>query len=165
MSLPEDWLDQLKAIYPRRDGPHWWLRVRTLLPQSLSAGATWEEILSGTRGYAAYCDRQAVTGTPYVKPACNFFDYRTQGWSEDFSVPAKPKSAYEQAQAARWEALQVRRAAIAFRAPTTHESADVYETTLRQAEREHRESKGSCATEVARSVPNVVSILTQAKRA
>jgi hypothetical protein len=164
MLLPPDWLEQLQAVYPRRDGPHWWVRVRTILPQSVSAGATWDQILAGTKGYAAYCDRQGFSGTSYVKPACNFFDYRTQGWGEDFSVPEKPKSPAERVQEARWAALQARRAACGFRPPTPIESPDVYETQLRSAEREQLESRGTYSGQGARSVPNVVAILTQTKR-
>jgi len=163
--LPSDYLAQLQAVFPRRDGPHWWHKVRSQIPTALSAGATWEGILKGTQGYAAYCDRQELTGTPYVKPASNFFDYRTQGWSEDFSIPEKPKSAADQAQEARWAGLRARSAAIRFRDPLAVESADIYETQLRQAERAHAENRRSYGGIAANAVPNVVSMLTQAKRA
>jgi hypothetical protein len=36
MSLPLNWLEQLKSGHIHvRDGPQWWMRVRTLLPQSV----------------------------------------------------------------------------------------------------------------------------------
>lgn len=162
MNLPRDWLDILKREYPRRDGPHWWMRVRTLLPQSFSAGATWDEVLAGTRAYRAYCDRQGITGTQYVKPACNWYDYRTQGWTEDYAMPAKPLSPAAQAEAARWEGLRARGEACGFRPPTVVESPDVYETALRRAERERAET---CPPPANAGPANVIAMLAKAKRA
>jgi hypothetical protein len=162
MGLPADWLEILKREYPRRDGPHWWLRVRTLLPQSLSAGAKWEDILEGTRAYRGYCDRQGITGTAYVKPACNWFDYRTQGWTEDYAPPPKPKSPQDLRQEARWAGLQARAAAIGFRGPSAVESADVYETVLRRVEREHAET---CPSSAKNDPASVVTLLVKEKRA
>jgi hypothetical protein len=162
MRLPIDWLEILKREFPRRDGPHWWLRVRTLLPQSVSGGATWDDILAGTRAYAAYCDRQGITGTQYVKPACNWYDYRTQGWTEDYAMPAKPLSPAAQVEAARWVGLRARGEAAAFRPPTAVESPDVYETALRLAERARGETCPSPANNDPRSV---VSMLARSKRA
>lgn len=164
MHLPTDWLDQLKREYPRRDGPQWWLRVRTLLPQSFSAGATWEDVLEGTRAYRAYCDRQQMTGTQYVKPACNWYDYRTQGWTEDYAPPQKPKTQKEIGEERRMEALLARGAACAFRPPSPVESADVYETALRLAERERAASPSGPANR-GPDLENVVSMLGKAKRA
>src|SRR5262245_39384012 len=117
MQLPVDYLEQLQAVFPRRDGPHWWHKVRSQIPTALSSGASWEAILAGARGYAAYCERQQIAGTSFVKPASNFFDYRTQGWTEDFSIPEKPKTAQQLAQEAQWAQLRARSAAIGFRPP------------------------------------------------
>ena len=152
MKLPSDWLEQLKSEYPQRYGPQGWLRVRTILPQSISAGATWEQILSGTRAYREYCLATGSIGTQHVKSASTFFDYRTQGWTEDYAPPQKPQSAAEQKLNARWEQLKARALSIGFRSPMAVESCDVFETFLKRAEREQPSP-----------VQNVVSLLARDK--
>lgn len=161
--LPDNYLEQLKAIFPARDGDNGWFHVRTLIPRALSAGARWDRILAGTQAYRTHCDRKGLTGTEMVKQARTFFG-PAQYW-EEWADMKPPVSAHERAQAAQWAVLRARQAAIQFRDPAAVESPDVYETMLRQAERECRERTGSYSREAAKSIPNVVSILTQAKRA
>lgn len=160
MSLPADYLDQIKAVYPKRWGDQGWLHVRTLIPRALTAGATWEEILQGTKAYAAYCDARGITGSEHVKCARTFYDYRTQGWTEDYAPPPRPKTAADQRLEARWDSLKARATAIGFRPPTPVESADVYETTLRQVERER-----SYATPSANHDPsaNILTLVSKVK--
>lgn len=153
MILPPDWLAQLQAAYPKRYGPQGWIRVRTILPQSVSAGATWDEILSGTKAYRDYCDATGKTGTEHVKSAQTFYDYRVQGWTEDYAPPQKPPSAAEQRLNARWDQLRAQAQAQGFRPPTPVESADVYETAIRQAGREN-----------PRPMAGIIDLLAQRKR-
>jgi len=134
MNLPPDYVEQLKKEYPRRDGDNGWVHVRTLIPRALTAGATWERILAGTRAYKAYCDKNGKTGTELVKQARTFFG-PNQFWDEwaDMEPVKTPRQAAEEV---RWAALRVRAEACGFRSPTAVESPDVYETAMRQAERE-----------------------------
>lgn len=161
MALPDNYLEQLKREYPRRDGDNGWLAVRTLIPRALSAGLSWERILQGTRAYRAHCDRKGLTGTGLVKQAKTF--YGPDQYFEEWADMQPVQSPQERAREARWAGLRARSAAIQFRDPTAMESADVYETVLRRAEREHEECKASYQQSEARDVPNVVSMLTRAK--
>lgn len=160
--LPTDWLEQLQTIYPKRYGPQGWIRVRTLLPQCISAGAKWPAIWVGTKDYKRYCDDTQITGTVHVKAASTFYDFRTQGWTEDYAPQPRPRSAVDLKLEARWDSLKARATTIGFRLPTAVESADVYETVLRRAERER-----SLAAPSATSAPvqKVVSLLARAKGA
>lgn len=161
MTLPADYLDQLKKIYPRRLGDNGWLHVRSLVPRALTMGASWDRILTGTLAYAEHCNVTGKTGTELVKAArtfygpCQYFDE----WA-DMPPIETPK---QRAEAARWAGLRARSAAIQFRDPTAVESADVYETVLRRAEREHEECRASYGGTGARDVPNVVSMLARQK--
>lgn len=163
MNLPTDYLEQLKLEYPKRDGDNGWLHVRTLIPRALSAGACWERILRGTKVYRAHCDRKGLTGSEMVKQARTF--YGPGQYFEEWADMTPHVSAQERAQAARWAGLQARQAACGFRSPTSVESPDVYELQLRSAEREHEESRRSYSRTAARDMPNVVTMLSQAKRA
>lgn len=162
MQLPPDYLELLKKAYPRRLGDNGWLYVRTSVPRALTCGAIWDRILAGTLAYAEHCNVTGKTGTELVKAAktfygpCQYFDE----WA-DMQPVVTPQ---QRVQEARWVALQARRAACGFRPPTPIESPDVYETQLRSAEREQLESSGTYSGQGARNIPNVVAILTQAKR-
>ncbi len=149
MNLPADWWDILQREYPKRYGPQGWIQVRVMVPRALQMGHTWEGILAGTKAYKMYCDDTRITGTEKVQMSKTFYDIRVQGWAEDYAIPEKPKTVADRKSEARWDQLKARAAAIGFRAPTAVESVDVYETTLRQAEREH----GSCNQTVASPGP------------
>ena len=73
MTLPDDWLDQLKAIFPRRDGGHGWGIVRTKIPTAIANGADWGEIMAGTKAYAIWCQKKGHIGTEYVLQAKTFY--------------------------------------------------------------------------------------------
>lgn len=133
--LPPDYLEILKAEYPRRYGDQGWIAVRTLVPRALTAGATWEEILEGTRSYRRFCDATGKTGTELVKQAKTFYGSQ-QLWTEDYSPPQPKRSAQELALEQRWERLRARGVSAGFRAPLPVESPDVYETALRMHERD-----------------------------
>lgn len=135
MKLPQDYLELLKSEYPRRNGEQGWIAVRTLIPRAISAGATWEEILAGTRAYKSYCDRMGKTGSEWIRQAKNFYG-PDQYWTEDYGEPEKPKTAAQISEARRWDGLRDRALASNFRQPMSIESPDVYETQLRHHERE-----------------------------
>jgi hypothetical protein len=130
-----------------------------MVPRALQMGHTWEAILTGARAYKAYCDDRQITGTEHVMCAKTFFDLRTQGWTEDYALPERPKTVADRKLEERWDLLRARAAAIGFRAPTAVESADVYETTLRQVERERL----PCGNSEAKNAPvqKVISLLTK----
>lgn len=161
MQLPTDYLEQLRAEYPRRDGDNGWLHVRSLVPRAITMGATWARILKGTRAYKIHCDRKGLTGSELVKQARTFFG-RDQWW-EEWCDMAPVQTPQQLAQAARWVGLKARSAAIGFRDPTAMESCDVYETVLRRAEREYEDSTGSRRAPIARNIPNVINMLAKAK--
>ena len=84
--IPEDWLEQLKNEYPKRYGGQGWAALRRLIPQRLSEGATWDEILEGTKAYAKFCKHTGKTGTELVKQARTFYG-RDCWFLEDYDVP------------------------------------------------------------------------------
>jgi hypothetical protein len=135
MRLPAEYWEILKAEYPRRYGDQGWIAVRTLVPRALTAGATWDEILEGTRSYKRFCDATGKTGTELVKQAKTFYGPQ-QLWTEDYSPPTPKKSAAQTILEQRWSKLRARAVAIGFRAPLPVESPDVYETALRLYERD-----------------------------
>lgn len=135
MNLPTEYWEILKAEYPRRYGDQGWIAVRTLVPRALTGGATWEEILEGTRAYKRFCDATGKTGTELVKQARTFYGPQ-QLWSEDYSPPPAKRTAKEQVLDQRWEALRARGVSAGFRAPWPIESPDAYETALRMHERD-----------------------------
>ena len=73
MSLPDNWLTHIKAIYPRRDGGQGWGIVQTKVPLAIANGATWEEIFAGAKAYAAHCQRKGLIGTDMVLQAKTFY--------------------------------------------------------------------------------------------
>lgn len=58
MTLPDNWFDQLKAAYPKRDGGQGWPIAATKAAASIANGVEFERILKGTRNYAEYCKRK-----------------------------------------------------------------------------------------------------------
>jgi hypothetical protein len=84
--LPTDWFEQLKSEYPKRYGGQGWAAVRRLIPARLSEGASWDELLNGTKAYAKFCVHTGKTGTELVKQARTFYG-RDCWFSEDYEVP------------------------------------------------------------------------------
>jgi hypothetical protein len=138
MNLPTEYLDLLKANYPRRKGGQGWADTARLVAQHITKGHSWESILAGSRAYKDFCDREGLTGTEYVKQAATFFG-KGQWWAEDYSEPAKPKLPQEIAKERRWQQLHDRADAVGFRYPTAIEKQvdpGIYEGHLREAERQ-----------------------------
>ena len=133
--LPSDYWEILKREYPRRYGDQGWIAVRTLVPRAIGAGATWAEILEGTRAYRRFCDATGKTGTELVKQAKTFYGFN-QLWTEDYSAPEPKRSTADLILESRWTALRTRAVSIGFRTPLPVESPDIYETALRMYERD-----------------------------
>lgn len=133
MRLPEDWLEHLRREYPKRDGDNGWIAVRTLVPRAITAGATWDRILAGTRSYRRHCDEKGKTGTELVKQAKTF--YGPQNYFDEWADMEPVKTPQQAREEAIWASLNERARRIGFREPWGVESHQVYETALREAEK------------------------------
>ncbi len=160
MQLPTDWLEQLKREYPKRDGDNGWIAVRTLVPRALSAGATWDRIMAGTKAYRVHCESTDKSGTAYVKQARTF--YGPEQYFDEWADMLPVKTQKQIAEEARWVMLKDRAAACGFRQPSSVESEGAYETSLRFAEREYAAKLNK---ETARPVAEVINFLSKEKRA
>jgi hypothetical protein len=130
--LPEDWLEQLKAVYPKRDGTHVWSAVPRLVSQALASGAEWDRMFQGAKNYAIHCQRKGMVGTEWVMQARTFVgrDWHFDEWcDQDMRSPAE-----KAADRAR-EALLLRAAKAGFRAQIPGEPDYRYEEALKEAER------------------------------
>lgn len=108
--LPADWLDQLKAAYPKRDGGGDGKKIVTrLVLKAVAEGAEWERILRGAQNYARYCGRKGFTGTEYVMMLQTFVgrDWHFDDWADkDLRTPAQKREDAER------EALTMRAQAL-----------------------------------------------------
>ena len=84
--LPTDFLDQIKAVYPKRVGGQGYGHVKKRIPQLIQAGETWEGLLEGAKRYAALMDATGQTRTPYVMQARTFYG-PGEWWLEDYELP------------------------------------------------------------------------------
>ena len=82
MSLPDDWLKQIQAVYPRRRGGQGWGYVKRRVPELIKEGNDFEDILAGAKSYGDYCK---ATGEEYVRMARTFFG-PDEWWAEDYTV-------------------------------------------------------------------------------
>lgn len=109
MTIPADWLDQLKAAYPKRAGGQGWAKVAKLVPKLIEDGHSWETILQGVRNYRTLCSREQKLHTPYVLQARTFFgpDLWFEEYAElDVRTPAQKREDAER------EALTMRAQAL-----------------------------------------------------
>lgn len=139
LDLPSDWMEQIKAAYPKRAGDHGWMKVRTLVPRAVVMGYPWERIIAGARNYATHCQRKGLVGTEYVKQAATFFgrDAWFDEWAEmDMRTPA------EIAEAAEWERLQVRAERLGFTQIDRSRGIAVVRAAIEAKEREQPRQLG-----------------------
>jgi len=80
--LPEDWLKQIQAVYPRRKGGQGWGYVKRRVPELIKEGNDFEDLLAGAKSYGDYCK---ATGEEYVRMARTFFG-PDEWWAEDYAV-------------------------------------------------------------------------------
>lgn len=88
--MSENYVNLLKAEYPKRGGAQGWGMVRRLIPQRLAEGATWEDILAGTIAYRKWCEATGKTGSKLVKMASTFYG-RDCWFAEDYPLPYVPE--------------------------------------------------------------------------
>lgn len=104
---PNDWLEQIKAIYPKRSGPMRWPRVFLPVRRALME-TTWDDLIKGVHRYAAYIQASGKAGSDFVTTPENFF--KDEIYLEDlvYAIPKDPKlveyEAHASAQRARVEA-------------------------------------------------------------
>lgn len=77
-----EWLE-FRAIYPKRDGGSNLAAAESRFLLAVKAGTPPQEIVAGARAYAASCDRDHKTGTPYVAQATTWINQRR--WLEDYA--------------------------------------------------------------------------------
>lgn len=130
MTLPADWLDQLRAAYPKRRGDQGWGAVRRLVPRAVADGATFDQLLTGAKHYAKHCDREGLTGTPMIKQAATYFG--RDCWWEEWQVPQLTPA--EVAEERRWADLQKRAEALGFKEVDRSRGLSVAEHAIRMAE-------------------------------
>lgn len=93
MSLPDDWLKQLQAAYPRRAGGQGWGYVKRRVPELIKEGNEFEDILAGAKSYGEYC---VATNEEYVRMARTFFG-PDEWWAEDYAIVTfKPRGMPEE---------------------------------------------------------------------
>jgi hypothetical protein len=85
-TLPDDWLDQIKAAYPKRTGGHGWGYLKTRIPLLISEGHAFDEMLAGCKSYAQLAKTTGKYGTEYVMQARTFFG-PGEWWLEEYVVP------------------------------------------------------------------------------
>lgn len=112
MDLPEDWFEQIKKAYPKRDGGNGWPIANAKARGALDAGARFDRMMLGIRNYAKYCQRKGWIGTDLVQQAKTFFG-PGQWWEEyadmDMRTPA------EIALDTQWAHLEARAKALGFK--------------------------------------------------
>jgi len=86
--MPDDWLEILKNLYPKRSGGQGWGALERLLMRHLANGITWEQIVEGTKSYAAWCKYSGHSRTEFVKQARTFFG-RDMWFLEDYEIPTE----------------------------------------------------------------------------
>ncbi len=86
MALPKDWEQQIRAAYPKRTGGQGWGHVRKRIPQLVKQGEAFENILAGTKRYAALQKAIGNEGTPYVMQARTFYG-PGEWWCEEYELP------------------------------------------------------------------------------
>lgn len=129
--LPEDFLAQLKAAYPRRDGGNVWSAVPRLIT-TYAPDADWNEMLLGTQNYYRHCGRKEMIGTCWVMAARTFYgrDLHWQEWATmDLRTPAQI------ADDTRWQRLEDRARALGFKEVGRERGYSVALAAIEQAER------------------------------
>lgn len=132
--LPEDWFEQIRSSYPRRDGGQGWPIARRKIEGALAGGAEFGRILAGTRNYASYCKRTGKVGTEMTMQAQRFFGPGLY-WDEYADIDGR--SPQQIAQDAKWEGLERRAKALGFTTVDRQRGYDVALRAVEQAEREN----------------------------
>jgi len=78
--------DQVKAIYPRRDGDQRWQKALSHYRAARKGGESTEVIMDGVHRYRAWCERKGLISTDKVKQAGTFMGPE-KCWREPWEVP------------------------------------------------------------------------------
>lgn len=78
---------EFKSVYPKRAGGNPWDRAEKAINARLQDGATWDQILDGTRRYAGFCLATGKARTEYVMQAATFCGPGKR-YLEDWALPA-----------------------------------------------------------------------------
>ncbi len=78
--------EQLKMEYPKRDGDHGWPKAEGHVGVWLKKGESFDDLMSATKRYKAYCIRTGREGTDKVKQAATFFGPNAP-WKEYLPPP------------------------------------------------------------------------------
>jgi hypothetical protein len=133
VALPADFLEQLRAAYPKRDGGGDGRKIVTrLVQQAIANGATWDRILLGAQNYATHCARKGKAGTEYCMMLQTFVG---RDWHFDDWAAMEMRTPHQIAQEARWGDLERRAVALGF---TTVDRARGYDVALRAVEEAER---------------------------
>lgn len=90
----------VRPLYPRRQGDHRWPDALSFFRAARKKGVALEVIVAGVRRYAAYCDREGLVGSQYVKQAASFFG-RNRCWEATWEGTAPPPRVDESARFSR----------------------------------------------------------------
>lgn len=109
MELPEDYLEQFRAAYPKRAGDNGWNAVRGLIPKRIEDGFTWSRIIAGVRAYAVHCRQTGKIGTELVKQARTFVG--PDAWFDEWA-DMDVRTPQEVQEDAKWSQLEGRAKAV-----------------------------------------------------
>ena len=84
--LPTDWLEQIRAHYPKRVGGQGWGHVKRRVPELIQLGEDFEDLLEGVKRYSALMKATKTERTAYVMQARTFFG-PGEWWMEDYELP------------------------------------------------------------------------------
>jgi hypothetical protein len=77
-----EWVS-IRSEFPKRVGSHRWPEALKAAQARVTSGATWEQLLAGTRRYAAHVRAIGKEGTEFVLQAKTFFgpgDHYAEAW-------------------------------------------------------------------------------------
>lgn len=77
---------QIRALYPKRAGGNPWDRAAKAISARLAEGATWDQLIAGTRRYAEFCEATDRARTTFVQQAATFFG-PSRSYLEDWNPP------------------------------------------------------------------------------
>jgi len=135
MSLPEDWFEQLKAAYPKRDGGNGWPLARTKAQSALNAGAEFERMLLGVQNYAKYCQRKGWIGMDLIQQAKTFFG-PGMWWEEYADIDVRTPA--EISADKQWAGLEARAKALGFTTVDRSRGLATAEYAIKQEEDKRR---------------------------
>jgi len=123
-------LEQVKPIYPKREGHQRWPQALRHIRAALKAGLSTQELIAAVTRYATYCDTKQIAGGDKVLQAATFFG-EAQGWRETWEVQekAKPRHWPAPGDESGWKRLG-REVGIE---PTVGESLQAFQARVRDA--------------------------------